>query len=125
MLGIETQDYGVVLAVPMGMAQVAAIELQEWVHEWFETGEVVQKGWEFANFAFGGSDFVVIFEPQADFMLTVPQMAEDPPRAGVNYEPSLQGEKYGCFGGDATCSEEVPEGPGQPDPYPGCPSSPR
>ncbi len=56
------------------------------------------EGWEFANFAFGGSDFVVIFEPGA----------------GVTYQPSRQGERYGCFGGVTTCDAT----PGEPPPYP-------
>ncbi|MCP4654028.1 MAG: phosphatidylserine decarboxylase, partial [bacterium] len=114
-LGIKTPDHGVVLATPMGMAQVASIQLRKWVKE----GAKAKKGWEFANFAFGGSDFVVIFEQRAEFVLTVPQMAEDRPGAGVNYWPSLQGQRYGCLGGDDKCSTE----PGAPPPYPGCPSS--
>ncbi|MCP4900441.1 MAG: phosphatidylserine decarboxylase [bacterium] len=114
-LGIETPNHGMVLASPMGMAQVASIELRKWVEE----GVMTEKGWEFGNFAFGGSDFVVIFEAQAEFVLTVPHMPEDPPAAGVNYEPSFQGQKYGCFGGDDRCSSE----PGSPPPFPGCTSS--
>ena len=114
-LGIKTPDHGVVLATPMGMAQVASIELRDWVRE----GAKADKGWEFGNFAFGGSDFVVIFEPRADFVLTVPQMPEESPGAGVNYAPSLQGQRYGCFGGDDKCSTA----PEVPPPYPGCTSS--
>jgi phosphatidylserine decarboxylase len=98
-LGIETLDHGVVVAAPMGMAQVAAIQLRAWV----EQGVEAEKGWEFANFAFGGSDFVVLFERDADFVLTVPHSPEVSPGAGVNYQPSLQGQRYGCFGGSADC----------------------
>ena len=75
---------------------------------------MAEKGWEFANFAFGGSDFVVIFEQQAKFTLTVPHAAEVAPGAGVNYLPSLQGEKYGCLGGGTDCSDT----PGNPPPSP-------
>lgn len=110
-LGIKTPEHGVVVASPMGMAQVSAIQLRDWV----KLGAAAGKGWEFANFAFGGSDFVVIFEKQADFVLTVPQMPTVPPGAGVNYEPSLQGQKYGCFGGNADCDAT----PTVPPPYPG------
>lgn len=110
-LGIKTPNHGVVVASPMGMAQVSAIRLRDWVKQ----GAAVDKGWEFANFAFGGSDFVVIFEKQADFVLTVSQMAKVPPGDGVNYEPSLQGQKYGCFGGNADCDTT----PAVPPPYPG------
>ena len=116
-LGIKTPDRGVVIATPMGMAQVASIKLRDWVKE----GAKAEKGWEFGNFAFGGSDFVVIFEKKADFVLTVPTMPEEPPGAGVNYKPSLQGERYGCFGGNDRCGTKAQ----MPPPYPGCPSARR
>ncbi len=114
-LGIQTENYGVVAATPMGMAQVASIQLRDWVEEWFEEGRRADKGWEFANFAFGGSDFVVLFEAQADFVLTVPDTPPVPPGDGVNYQPSLQGQKYGCFGGTPDCDAT----PATPPPYPG------
>lgn len=101
-IGIETPENGVVVISPMGMAQVSAIQARDWVKE----GAMADKGWEFANFAFGGSDFVVIFEEKADFVLTVPRvLPENAPGVGVNYVPSLQGEKYGCFGGVTTCGD--------------------
>jgi len=105
-LAIKTPNNGVVVATPMGMAQVASIQLRSWVQENAEA----KKGWEFGNFAFGGSDFVVLFEKKANFVLTVPKMAEVPPGTGVNYHPSLQGQRYGCFGGNDTCST-TPETP--------------
>ena len=109
-IGIETPDHGIVVISPMGMAQVSGIVARDWVQE----GAMAEKGWEFANFAFGGSDFVVIFEQQAKFTLTVPHAAEVAPGAGVNYLPSLQGEKYGCLGGGTDCSDT----PGNPPPSP-------
>lgn len=115
-IGIETPDHGVVVISPMGMAQVSSIRLREWVKE----GAEAEKGWEFGNFAFGGSDFVTLFEPKADFVLTVPHTPEPPPGAGVNYEPSLQGERYGCLGGSDQCATTPAR---QPSPYPGCPSA--
>ncbi|MDJ0627970.1 MAG: phosphatidylserine decarboxylase [Rhodobacter sp.] len=102
-IGMETADHGLVVISPMGMAQVSGIDRRDWVAE----GAMAEKGWEFANFKFGGSDFVVIFEEQADFVLTVPTVPVTPesePGAGVNYELSLQGSRYGCFGGISTCS---------------------
>ncbi|KZM49468.1 phosphatidylserine decarboxylase family protein [Labrenzia sp. OB1] len=105
-IGIETEDHGTVVISPMGMAQVSSIVKRDWVKENAEA----DKGWEFANFAFGGSDFVIIFEEQADFVLTAKTVPEEAPGAGVSYATSLQGEKYGCFGGDTTCSA-VPEVP--------------
>lgn len=109
-IGIKTPDYGIVVISPMGMAQVSGIVKRGWVQE----GAMAEKGWEFANFAFGGSDFVVIFEEKARFTLTVPHTPEPEPGAGVNYQQSLQGEKYGCFGGVTNCSAE----PGDPPPSP-------
>jgi len=114
-LGIETPEHGVVVATPMGMAQVASIELRDWV----EKDAMAKKGWEFGNFAFGGSDFVVLFEERADFVLTVKKMSEAPPGAGVNYEPSFQGKRYGCFGGNDKCGTKAKT----PPPYPHCHSS--
>ena len=111
-IGIETEDYGVVVISPMGMAQVSGIRKRDWVQE----GAYAYKGWEFANFLFGGSDFVVIFQNEADFVLTVPEEKKVPPGAGVNYMPSLQGEKYGCFGGDAGCMDEPTKNLSSPPP---------
>jgi hypothetical protein len=103
-IGIDTgPETGTVVISPMGMAQVSAIDKRDWVKE----GAMAEKGWEFANFAFGGSDFVVIFEPKAEFTLTVPTLPEDAPGAGENYVQSWQGERYGCFGGVTTCSNAV------------------
>ena len=109
-IGIETPAQSMVVISPMGMAQVSSIVLRDWVQE----DATAEKGWEFANFAFGGSDFVVIFEPKAEFVLTVPHTAAEAPGAGVNYQPSLQGEKYGCLGGRTDCSDQ----PGNPPPSP-------
>ena len=109
-IGIETEEYGTVVISPMGMAQVSGIVKRDWV----QLNAKTDKGWEFANFKFGGSDFVVIFEPKADFVLTVPHLPEDAPGAGVNYVGSLQGEKYGCFGGSTTCSDAPVTPPNSP-----------
>lgn len=110
-LGIKTEEHGVVIAAPMGMAQVSAIELRDWVEE----GASAKKGWEFANFAFGGSDFVLIFERDAGFTLTAPQTPSVEPGAGVNYATLEQGARFGCFGGDSDCRAER----SSPEPWPG------
>ncbi len=101
-IGIRTETNGIVVISPMGMAQVSGIVKRDWVKE----GAQTDKGWEFANFAFGGSDFVVIFQPEAEFVLTVGHTPEEAPGAGVNYVGSEQGERYGCFGGTDTCDAE-------------------
>ncbi len=109
-IGIETKEYGLVVISPMGMAQVSGIDKRKWVQE----GAIAEKGWEFANFKFGGSDFVIIFEKKAGFVMTAPVTTEPDPKAGVNYDLILQGQRYGCFGGDTTCSKDE----GLPKPYP-------
>lgn len=109
-IGIQTENHGIVVISPMGMAQVSAIQPRNWV----QFGAHAEKGWEFANFAFGGSDFVVIFQEEANFKLTVPQTQPVAPGAGVNYQPSLQGEKYGCFDGVIDCGDS----PMLPPPFP-------
>lgn len=109
-IGIKTPEHGIVIVAPMGMAQVSAIPVRDWVKE----GVMAKKGWEFANFAFGGSDFVILFEKKARFQMTVPHTKPVSPGAGVNYQPSLQGEKYGCLGGITTCSDKAEF----PPPYP-------
>ncbi len=113
-IGIDTgEPYGTVVISPMGMAQVSGIDKRDWV----TLDAQAFKGQEFANFAFGGSDFVVIFEKKAGFVMTVDTLPEPAPGAGVNYAGSLQGEKYGCLGGDSDCSA-VPGGANQPPPIP-------
>ncbi len=103
-IGIETPNNGIVIISPMGMAQVSSIRLENWVKE----NAQATKGQEFAHFAFGGSDFVVIFEEQANFILTSPKtIREGAPGAGVNYLQTLQGRKYGCFGGVTDCSDKI------------------
>ena len=109
-IGIQTENHGVVVISPMGMAQVSGIVARDWVKE----GAHTDKGWEFANFKFGGSDFVVIFEEKADFVLTVPTLDEPAPGAGVNYQLSLQGQKYGCFGGTSDCGNTPKDPPSSP-----------
>lgn len=109
-IGIKTKENGIVVISPMGMAQVSAIEKRDWVVR----GAIAKKGWEFANFAFGGSDFVVIFQPEAKFVLTAPTSSKVPPGDGVNYALSLQGTKYGCLGGSPDCSDKAGNPPAPP-----------
>ncbi len=100
-IGIQTPTNGVVVLSPMGMAQVSGIVKRDWV----KLNAMAEKGQEFANFKFGGSDFVVIFEEKARFTLTVPATQEPEPGAGRNYKLTYQGEKYGCFGGTTQCPD--------------------
>ena len=85
------------------------------MRDWVKAGAEAEKGWEFANFAFGGSDFVIIFQDKAGFRLTAATEPSVPPGSGVNYKLILQGRKYGCLGGGTDCDAT----PAEPKPYPG------
>ncbi len=55
---IETEDYGLVAMLPVGMSQICSVN-------WLETlkvGQQLKKGDEMGFFLFGGSDIVMIFQ---------------------------------------------------------------
>lgn len=81
---LETEKYGLVALLPIGMSQVSSVNFEKTV----KVGAKVKKGDMLGYFLFGGSDFVMVFQKQAHFKLTVPQ------KSGV-YPHLLMGEKYG------------------------------
>ncbi|KAJ5088733.1 hypothetical protein N7456_012349 [Penicillium angulare] len=58
---IQTEEYGKVAVLPIGMAQVSSVVLQ------VKEGDYVQKGDDISYFQFGGSDCVMVFERRVDF----------------------------------------------------------
>ncbi len=52
-------------------------------------GNVVKKGDMLGYFLFGGSDFVLLFQSNVDFKLTVPREIDG------TYKHVLMGEEYG------------------------------
>jgi phosphatidylserine decarboxylase len=54
---------GLVACIPMGMAQVSSVVLTA------EVGRELRKGEELGYFAFGGSDFVMVFEQRSNVHL--------------------------------------------------------
>ncbi|KAJ5772703.1 hypothetical protein N7520_003232 [Penicillium odoratum] len=58
---IQTEKYGRVAILPVGMAQVSSVVIS------VKQGETVKKGDQISYFQFGGSDCVMAFEKRVDF----------------------------------------------------------
>ena len=89
---IETEDYGLVAIIPVGMGQVSSVNFEEEV----QPGAEVKKGDPLGYFLFGGSDCVMLFEKDAKFELTVSEGGSGSYSAG--YEHVMCREEYGRFG---------------------------
>ena len=63
---METQEYGLVALLPIGMMPVTSINFTEGV----KVGAEVKKGDELGWFLFGGSDYVILFQEKVAFSLT-------------------------------------------------------
>jgi phosphatidylserine decarboxylase len=81
---VDTEEYGLVALIPMGMAQVSSVNFEDDVVE----GSTHEKGDMLGNFLFGGSDFVMLFQESAGFEMTA--------TAGNHI---LMGEEYGMMKG--------------------------
>jgi phosphatidylserine decarboxylase len=88
---IDTEDFGLVALLPIGMSQICSVNFEKNVQE----GVRVKKGDMLGYFLFGGSDFIMIFQKQAGFVLE--------PLKGDNnqqsYTHKLMGERYGVLTG--------------------------
>lgn len=82
---IDTGKYGLVAVLPIGMSQVSSVNFEESV----KVGAKVKKGDPLGYFLFGGSDIVMLFQPQAGFGLTAPTLDKD------SYKHIYMGEAYG------------------------------
>ena len=87
---VETDEYGLVALLPVGMSQVSSVNFEDSVR----VGAEVKKGDMLGYFLFGGSDFIMIFQQQAGFELTAPHE-----RDSEDYAHLLMGEEYGRFSG--------------------------
>lgn len=83
---LETSDYGLVALMPIGMGVVGSVNFEDTV----TPGATVKKGDMLGHFAFGGSDFIMIFQEGVTFRLDAP-MEED----GTSYKHMLMGERLG------------------------------
>ena len=85
---VETKEFGLVALMPIGMAAVSSVNLEETI----TPGTIVKKGDMLGHFAFGGSDFIMIFQDGVTFTLEAP-MQED----GQSYKHILMGERLGLL----------------------------
>ena len=84
---VETDNYGLVALLPIGMSQVSSVNFEPEVVE----GARVEKGDMLGYFLFGGSDYVMLFQKEAGFDLTTPRIDRE------TFEHRLFGEEYGRF----------------------------
>lgn len=85
---LETENYGLVALLPIGMVVVGSVNFESNV----VPGAKVKKGDMLGHFAFGGSDFIMIFQEGVQFTLDAP-MKED----GSSYKHLLMGERLGIL----------------------------
>jgi phosphatidylserine decarboxylase len=85
---LETADYGLVALMPIGMGVVGSVNFEENVTP--ET--IVKKGDMLGHFAFGGSDFIMIFQQGVTFSLDAPRQEDS-----NAYKHILMGERLGVL----------------------------
>ncbi|CAN5320778.1 hypothetical protein BH23BAC2_BH23BAC2_14280 [soil metagenome] len=83
---LETNSYGLVALLSIGMAAVGSVNFEENIIP----GAEVQKGDMIGHFAFGGSDFIIIFQQQVHFTLDSPTEENSD-----SYKHILMGERLG------------------------------
>lgn len=88
---IDTEDFGLVALLPIGMSQICSVNFEESV----QVGTRVKKGDMLGYFLFGGSDFVMIFQQSAGFVLEPANGSDN----GQSYQHLLMGQKYGVMTG--------------------------
>jgi phosphatidylserine decarboxylase len=83
---LETEKYGLVALLPIGMAFVGSVNFEANV----QSGAQVKKGDMLGNFAFGGSDFVMLFQDKVNFTIDAPKRQDSDA-----YQHLLMGERLG------------------------------
>lgn len=86
---VDTGEFGLVALIPMGMAVVSSVKFEPGV----KVDSTHKKGEMLGNFLFGGSDFVMVFQPKAGFVLT----AQKDPIDQNDYAHLLMGEAFGTM----------------------------
>ncbi len=83
---LDASEYGLVALLPIGMASVGSVNFEDNV----KPGVQVEKGDMLGYFAFGGSDFIMIFQNKVEFTLEAPRE-----EGSDSYEHLLVGERLG------------------------------
>lgn len=86
---IQTEDYGLVALMPVGMSQVSSVNFEDNI----KVDSTYNKGDMLGYFLFGGSDFVFLFQKEAGFQLTAPT------GGSKGYQHLLMGETFGKLNG--------------------------
>lgn len=85
---LETEDYGLVALLPIGMGVVGSVNFEANI----TPGTQVKKGDMLGHFAFGGSDFIMIFQDGVSFTIDAPM------QEGSNaFKHILMGERLGVL----------------------------
>ncbi len=84
---VDTDEYGLVALIPMGMAMVSSVNFEDNV----SVGNTLKKGEMLGNFLFGGSDFIMLFQEDANFQITAPMESD------TTYNHILVGEEFGML----------------------------
>ena len=85
---LETENHGYVALLPIGMAAVGSVNFEDTL----KVGTKVKKGDMLGYFAFGGSDFILIFQEGVQFTLDAPRQEN-----GEGYQHILMGERLGSL----------------------------
>ncbi len=83
---LETEEHGFVALLPIGMVAVGSVNFEENIKQ----GVQVKKGDMLGHFAFGGSDFIMIFQDKVIFTLDAPKK-----EGSDSYKHLLMGERLG------------------------------
>tara|TARA_R110002051_G_scaffold314290_1_gene391194 strand:+ start:4301 stop:5575 length:1275 start_codon:yes stop_codon:yes gene_type:complete len=86
---LETEEYGLVALLPIGMWPVSSVNFEDNLH----VGSEVSKGDMLGYFLFGGSDFITIFQEKAQFVLDAPKKENN-----STYKHQFMGERLGSLG---------------------------
>jgi len=84
---VDTDEYGLVALIPMGMAMVSSVNFEDNA----SVGNTLEKGEMLGNFLFGGSDFIMLFQEDANFQITAPMQSY------TTYNHILVGEEFGIL----------------------------
>ena len=80
---IKTSNIGYVALIPMGMASVSSCNITYPIFGYHKKGDGL------GNFLFGASDFVMVFQKRANFVMTAPK------KNNGTYKHILMGQEYG------------------------------
>ena len=88
---LDTGEFGLVALLLIGMSQICSVNFEKNI----QAGVHVNKGDMLGYFLFGGSDFIMIFQKKAGFVLET----ETEANSETSFRHILMGERYGSLQG--------------------------